>query len=273
MLALSSDCVLFCLEKRHTPLDLYHHVSQVLSDSQMDPDAYRLVFDWCCMAAQPGTDTNSASSMISFATPAVLGMSGHLHTWAHNKLQSTLGSPHGSNEPPPDQGTGDRGTAGSASGEHRTMDVNIITQVTAAVVAALRAEQQNGTQTSKARAEGRTAETQKSYSEFQLAKLKGFSCVRTESSLQPIWQYFKSTKEVDTQRTQLLEEMRQWARMNDIQIHQSVYFDKPTGPPRLTCPPPNKVSPSWHVDPAWGMRQQTSAPKNRPCSQQGKITH
>jgi hypothetical protein len=108
------------------------------------------------------------------------------------------------------------------------MDVSIIAQVTAAVVAALRAEQHQGSTRTEPQGDGRTAESQKGYSEFQLAKLKGFSCVRAESSLQPIWQYFKSTKELDAQRTQLLEEMKQWARQNDVHIHRNIYFDKAT---------------------------------------------
>ena len=37
---------------------------------------------------------------------------------------------------------------------------------------------------------------QRPYSEFQFAKLKGFSCAHNNSSLQPIWDYFKTAKEV-----------------------------------------------------------------------------
>jgi hypothetical protein len=108
------------------------------------------------------------------------------------------------------------------------MDVSVIAQVTAAVVAALRAEQQQGSSRAESQGDGRTGDNQKGYSEFQLAKLKGFSGVRAEAALQPIWTYFKSTKEVDAQRTQLLEDMKQWARQNDVQIHRNIYFDKAT---------------------------------------------
>jgi hypothetical protein len=65
-------------------------------------------------------------------------------------------------------------------------------------------------------------------SKFQIAKLKGFSCVHNESSLQPIWNYFHSIKEVDSQCMHLLEEMRQCAGQNDIQINRSIYFNKAT---------------------------------------------
>jgi hypothetical protein len=63
------------------------------------------------------------------------------------------------------------------------MDVNIIVQVIAALLAGFRAEQQQGGARTDLQSEGRTPDTQKTYSKFQLAKLKGFSCMRMESSL------------------------------------------------------------------------------------------
>ena len=107
--------------------------------------------------------------------------------------------------------------------------MSIIAQVTAAVVAALLAESQTMATDAEVRLT-RPVDAPKQYSDFQIAKtnLKGFSCVWNEASLQPIWQYFRSTKEVDAQRTQLLEEMRQWARQNDVQINRSIYFDRAT---------------------------------------------
>lgn len=66
----------------------------------------------------------------------------------------------------------------------------------------------------------------KLYNEFQLAKLRGFSCIRTIAAIQPIWEYFHSTKEVVAQCMLLVEEMRARARKNDVQINRSIYFDK-----------------------------------------------
>ena len=56
--------------------------------------------------------------------------------------------------------------------------------------------------------DGQHAEEMQSYSEFQLAKLKGFCCMQNNSNLPPIWDYFKSRKEVDVQCTQLLKLMK-----------------------------------------------------------------
>ena len=58
-------------------------------------------------------------------------------------------------------------------------------------------------------------EDQQTFSKYQLAKLKGFCCIRTNAGPPKIWDYFKSTKEVDAQQTQLVEDMKKWAAMND----------------------------------------------------------
>lgn len=96
--------------------------------------------------------------------------------------------------------------------------VSMVAQVTAVVVAAMRAGDAHASST----AERATKDEQKPYSEYQLAKLKGFSCIRNEAHLQPIWEYFRSTKDVDAQRTKLLQEMRLWARTHDVQINRSL---------------------------------------------------
>jgi hypothetical protein len=59
-----------------------------------------------------------------------------------------------------------------------------------------------------------------------LAKLKGFCCVHNNSGLLSIWEYFRSTKEVDAQRTQLVEEMQTWAKQNNVKLNRGLYFDK-----------------------------------------------
>jgi hypothetical protein len=66
------------------------------------------------------------------------------------------------------------------------------------------------------------------YSEFQLAKLKGYCCVHSFLNLPPIWEYFKSTKDVDAQWIQLMESMKDWAKKHDVQINRGIYFDKAT---------------------------------------------
>jgi hypothetical protein len=78
MLALPPDCAVYCAAARHTPGDLYTYVSQLLSSSELDPGTFKLILDWCCMAAQPGSGTNSTSSLLSFVKPTVIGASEHL---------------------------------------------------------------------------------------------------------------------------------------------------------------------------------------------------
>jgi hypothetical protein len=50
----------------------------------------------------------------------------------------------------------------------------------------------------------------------------------TQSNLPPIWKYFKFTKDIDAQRTQLLKLIKEWARQHDVQINLGIYLDKST---------------------------------------------
>lgn len=214
MLALPPDCVAFCAETRRPPIQLFTYITDTLRHSRIDPRHYDLAIDWCCMAAHPGMGVNTSSSILSFAMPTIMGSTEHLFEWAHNRLAVTLTHREKDNQPcgltgqrreqyaPPDRNT-----------QHTTtVDPGVLAQVTAAVVAAFRASGGPDNGEGTARGSGKAAEEAKAYSEFQLSKLKGFCCVHTDSRLPTIWEYFRTTKEVDTQRTQLLEEMTSWAR-------------------------------------------------------------
>jgi hypothetical protein len=231
MLALPPDCVAFCAEARRTPAQLMHHISSTLESSGINPCHYELALDWCCVAAHPGTGVNANSSVLSFAMPAILGSTEHLHEWAHKRLALTLVLPTGETTSP-DRGQGpiaqqpaSNPNPGSAGG---LVEAGLLAQVAAAVVAAFRAGNGLDSTETPARGRGKASDAPTAYSEFQLAKLKGFCCVRNDSGLPPIWEYFRSTKEVDAQRTQLVEEMSKWAKDNDVQINRGVYFDKTT---------------------------------------------
>jgi hypothetical protein len=106
------------------------------------------------------------------------------------------------------------------------MDVTLVAQITAAVLAALR--------TSGAGSGGtideatRPNDEGKAYSTFQLAKLKGFCGVVDNCDIPPIWDYFRTTKDIDAHRTKLLECMGQWAREHEISITRGLYFEKST---------------------------------------------
>jgi hypothetical protein len=227
MLALIPSCVKFCAEQRRTPVELYQYTLGVMEGSTVDPAAFDLILDWCGMASQAGTGTNSSSSVLSFATPAIFGTTDHLQEWAHRRLELTLGKrPETAVQERQDR---ERNAAsGTLQGTQPTgVDVAMLAQVTAAVVAAIRAEDK-GRPADDSNNLGTTKGEDRPYSEFQLAKLKGFCCVRSTSNLPPIWEYFKTTKDVDAHRIQLMESMKEWARLKDVQINRGLYFDKAT---------------------------------------------
>jgi hypothetical protein len=142
MLALPPDCMAFCAEVRRTPAQLLGHITDILRGAGIDPHHYELALDWCCVVAHPGTGANSTSSVLSFAMPAILGSTDHLHEWAHNRLALTLVH---SMEEDRAQGHGVRLNAPYASWESQThpsgsvVEAGMLAQVTAAVVAAFRA--------------------------------------------------------------------------------------------------------------------------------------
>jgi hypothetical protein len=202
MLALPAQCVAFCVSHRQTPADLYKHVNHLLESSPIDPAAYNLIMDWCSVASQAGTGTNTSSSVLSFTMPAILGTTDHLHEWAHKRLAITLG-PKTTKPGQTENSQTLNGTSQRQGPQREAVDVTMLAQVTTAVVAAIRA-----------------GEGQQMEHRFLLCSLV--------IKHTPIWEYFKTTKDVDAQRTQLLETMRGWARDHDVQINRSLYFDKST---------------------------------------------
>ena len=104
----------------------------------------------------------------------------------------------------------------------RAVDPGMLAQVTAAVVAAFRAGGGMDMIDGSIRGTEKLTEEAKAYSKFQLAKLKGFCCVCNHSGLLTIWEYFCTSKEVDVQWTQLVEEMNTWAKQHKVQINRGV---------------------------------------------------
>ena len=231
MLALPPDCVVFCAEEPRTPYGLATHIQSTLGATNLDANRYALMLDWCVMAAQaePATGDGPKSSIMSFPVTPIIG-SVALHKWATARLAFTLGTPTTNSQAAvtPRDGT-DRHEPSSSAQPPTTpqLDVNLVAQVTAAVMAALRA---NSGGVGGAFEEGapRQADESKQFSTFQLAKLKGFCGIVHNCDIPPIWDYFRSTKDVDAHRTKLLECMGQWARENEIAITRGLYFEKAT---------------------------------------------
>jgi hypothetical protein len=108
------------------------------------------------------------------------------------------------------------------------VNVSMLAQVTAAVVAVIRADEAGCPADSTSNPGHHKGDETQPYNKFQLAKLKGFCCLCSLSSLPLIWEYFKTTEDVDAQQTQLMESMREWAKQHDVQINRGLYFDKST---------------------------------------------
>jgi hypothetical protein len=231
MLALPPDCVALCAAEPRTPYGLATHLQSTLGAGHLNASKYAPMLDWCLMASQaePATGDSPKSSLLSFPITPIIG-SVALHKWATARLAFTLGPPTGSSQAAHSTTPGSEHRAEPNASQAPTppqLDVSLIAQVTAAVMAALRA---NNGSIGGAIEDGtsKQADESKQYSTFQLAKLKGFCGIIHNSDIPPIWNYFRSTKDVDAHRTKLLECMGQWAKENEITITRGLYFEKST---------------------------------------------
>lgn len=231
MLALPPDCVAYCAKEPRTPFDLAKYVQSVLGRTQLDGAKFTLLLDWCCMAAQPEVGVGDAvrSSQIAFTLTPIIGTVA-LQKWAAKRLLETLGPMRAvaqgaltqNNQPSSASSPVVNGPAPAPA-----LDVAMIAQVTAAVMAALRTNESAALAT-QCEGGARTTDEARTYTPFQLAKLKGFCGVYENAGIPPIWDYFSSTKDIDAHRTKLLGEMGTWARENEISITKGVYFEKAT---------------------------------------------
>lgn len=89
-----------------------------------------------------------------------------------------------------------------------------ITMLMAVVLAALQAQDIPEGGNGEANGSGKVDNDNKPYSNFQIAKLKGSCCMRTNANLLPTRDYFKSMKDIDAQWMQLIEEMTAWVKQH-----------------------------------------------------------
>lgn len=151
-----------------------------------------------CFATQQGVRANAPSSLLSFSMLAIMGAMEHLQEWVHIRLLITIEGMVPTEEfpargtttmTPPAQPTG-----GGAVNEA------MLAQVAAVVLgAAMRSRDLQEGGNCESGGSNKAVNDNKSYIDFQLTRLKEFCCVQTNANLLPRWDYFKSTKDVDSQ--------------------------------------------------------------------------
>ena len=141
MLAQPLLCVVFCAQDQRTPYELAIHIQGLLGKGHLDPTKYEVMLDWCCMAAHPagGTGDTARTSLLAFPIMSIIGSTA-LHKWASTRLNATLGQPTAQQTMGAAQGTLPVAAMGKISARATpslSVDVALIAQVTAAVLAAL----------------------------------------------------------------------------------------------------------------------------------------
>ena len=68
----------------------------------------------------------------------------------------------------------------------------------------------------------------KTYDDYELAWIRGWSGVESLRHIQPIWRQFQATKSLQTQRDHIRDKMKMWVDKFNFEIDPSPYFDKET---------------------------------------------
>ena len=214
LLLLPGNLIHYCAEAPRTPWDLHQHVTSLLAapDSGYDFQHYALVLDWCFMASHMEGSGND--SVLQYELQAAAS-NDIFHRWARTRIHATLGSTQAHTPAQPHMAPPqDLTQLSTIAAEFGRGVIDALRPPTAtATIANVLGTTQAGTDT-------------KEYDKFQKAILKGFSHCPTEAGLQPIWDLFCKTKNVDTHRLHLREEMEKWAAKWGVTITRGIHLSK-----------------------------------------------
>ena len=211
LLLLPGNLVQYCVEAPRTPWDLHKHVSEIIAAPGPGNfhEHYALVLTWCCLALHSdGADSSLQYDLQAAASTEVF------QRWARMRINATLGAPPAHQHAP----------AQTAPVQDLTQLSAIAAEFGKGVIQALRPATATATM---ATALGATNTSDgRDYDKYQKALLQGFSHSPTVAGLQPIWELFTQTKNIDIHRMHLREAMNKWATKWGVTITGGVHLSK-----------------------------------------------
>lgn len=211
LLLLPGNLVQYCAETARNPWDLHQHVTALASapGPGFVVQHYALVLDWCCLALHNDGDNSVLQYDLQAAASNEV-----FHRWARSRLDATLGitplpQPVTQQMAPPQDLT----HLSTIAAEFGKGVVDALRPATAtATIATTLGATQSG--------DG------KEYDKYQKALLQGFSHSPTIAGLQPIWELFTQTKNIDIHRLHLREAMTSWATKWGVTITSGIQLSK-----------------------------------------------
>lgn len=213
LLLLPGNLIHFCVEAPRTPWDLHSHVTSLLAapNTGLEAQHYALVMDWCYLALlQDGSDSALQYDLQAAASNETS------HRWARTRIDATLGQQQTITQhprppqPPPSHDLTHLSTIAAEFGK--------------GVIEALRPPTASGT--IGAALGSAQSSDRKEYDKYQKALLQGFSHSPTVGGLQPIWDLFTQTKNIETHRLHLRTAMEAWATKWGVTITRGIQLSK-----------------------------------------------
>lgn len=212
LLLLPGNLVQYCVGGTRTPWDLHKHVTTLVSapgSGLFSSQHYELVLDWCCLALlSEGADSALQYDLQAAASNEVV------HRWARMRIDATLGPTTSPQQP----------TQQTAPAQDLTHLSTIAAEFGKGVINALRPP--NATATIATTLGATQSGDGKDYDKYQKALLRGFSHSPTLAGLQPIWELFTHTKNIDIHRMHLREAMTTWAAKWGVTITSGIHLPK-----------------------------------------------
>jgi hypothetical protein len=199
------------------PHSLHTYIKYHLNgETQIEPERWRLVLDWCMAAAQ---EKNEMSLLNIGTLEPALCQDPEFLDWCERRINITLGD--------------EERFAGGAQQTHggEARDLRLVEQISNNMGRSFLAGVQALAPTivGAARQGGHTKEEGddvggKYYSENNVAALKGYCGVLTPAGIPTIWDAFQQTKELASHRHNLRIGMQQWSKKIGLDIDKAPFF-------------------------------------------------
>ena len=224
-LLLIPPCLIkFLITAPRTAWELHEEVVRLLGLDNPPIDAHHaeLIIDWSAAAAQVASQSQDKKSMLEVKISPIFNTVGiAFQKWAYNRIEGTLGqSQTVVSQPQGGQPGGTPVTADPSVTALQGMCTSLLHQMQ---------QQNSGRQPgtpAPAMANTPTLTKKDMYNEWQVASIKGWSCVKEATRIQRLWATIQGVKQDEIVRTEVRRGMDDWATMKGEQIEAGVFLPK-----------------------------------------------
>ena len=226
-LMLIPPCLMeFVLTATRTAFELYSEIVCLLrlDNPPIDANHAQLLLDWCAAAAQSASPFQEKKSMLEVKITPIFNTVGIVfQKWAHDRLNGTL-------ETLPVIGYTRSGQQIQGAGGPPNYSGATVTALQSVAGVLQQIQQQlsgGGTGgVSAATTNNPTLSKKDVFNDWQVAAIKGWSCIKEATRIQRFWQTIQGVKQDHIIQTELRRGMVVWAKWKGQQIKTGVYLPK-----------------------------------------------